>query len=95
MGEDGEHTLDISFSDPDMRPVLDPIHHTFEIHMGELPSHAHMLTHHFLGFELHRPPVNTTSSCASTERLEVEFRSASTSCNSRRPEALQPTAKGK
>ena len=28
MGEDGEHTLDISFSDPDMRPVLDPIHHT-------------------------------------------------------------------
>jgi hypothetical protein len=55
IGEDGRHIFEITFSDPDMRPVLDPIRHEFEIHMGDKLSHTHIHTHHYLGFHLERP----------------------------------------
>ena len=47
IGEDGHHTLDITFSDPDMQPVLTPIHHEFDIQMGQQLSHAFIHAHHF------------------------------------------------
>lgn len=55
IGEDGRHTFEITFSDPDMRPVLDPIRNEFAIHMGDNLSHTHIHTHHYVGFHLERP----------------------------------------
>jgi len=53
--EDGKHVIDLSFSDPDMRPVLDPIRREFEIHMGDRLSHTHVYIQHYVGFHLERP----------------------------------------
>ena len=55
MGEDGHHTLDISFSDPDMRPVTQPIRHEFDVNIGNMPSHSYTYVHHYFGFHLERP----------------------------------------
>ena len=55
IGEDGRHLFEMSFSDPDMRPVIDPVRHEFEIHMGDRLSHTHMHIHQFVGFHLGRP----------------------------------------
>jgi len=49
------HMCEITFSDPDMRPVLDPIQSEFTIQMGKNLSHTHIHTHHYVGFHLERP----------------------------------------
>ena len=36
LGEDGEHAVEISFCDPDMRLVQDPIQRQFNVQMGDL-----------------------------------------------------------
>ena len=55
MGEDGRHALEISFSDPDMRPVLDPLRREFEVRMGDRFSHSHAQIWHHVGFHLEQP----------------------------------------
>jgi hypothetical protein len=55
VDEDGAHELEITFSDPDMRPVLDPVKQKFEVRMGEHLSYSHSHAHYFLGFHLEQP----------------------------------------
>ena len=50
--EEGKHLLEITFSDPDMRPVLDPVRQEFEIRMGDQLSATHAHTQCYLGFHL-------------------------------------------
>jgi hypothetical protein len=55
LGEDGQHAVEISFCDPDMHPVQDPIRREFNVQMGDHLSHTHSITHHFVGFVLQGP----------------------------------------
>jgi len=53
--EEGKHVFDLSFSDPDMRPVIDPIHSEFDIKVGDRLSLVHVWIHHFVGFRFEQP----------------------------------------
>jgi hypothetical protein len=55
LGEDGGHVLEISFSDPDMRPVLDPLRREFQVRMGDRLSHSHVQIWQHVGFHLEQP----------------------------------------
>ena len=55
MDEEGTHVLEITLSDPDMRPVLDPVRQDIEIRMGDHLSSSYSHTHYFLGFHLAQP----------------------------------------
>lgn len=55
VDEEGRHALEITFSDPDMRPVLDSVRQEFEIRMGEHLSFSYAHAHSYLGFHLAQP----------------------------------------
>lgn len=55
LGEEGAHTLEIHFCDPDMRPVLEPMKGEFWVHTGPQMSQAHVHLWQHLGFHLERP----------------------------------------
>lgn len=54
-GEEGRHSLEIHFCDPDMRPVLKPIRQDFEIRIPGPQSQTHIHIWQHLGFHLERP----------------------------------------
>jgi Family of unknown function (DUF6941) len=55
VGEEGRHSLEMHFSDPDMRPVLAPIRHDFEIAIQDQRTQTHIHIWQHLGFHLERP----------------------------------------
>src|SRR5436309_2186087 len=54
-GEEGRHSLEIHFCDPDMRPVLKPIRQDFEIRIPGPQSHT--LGHAWQGDRRKRAPA--------------------------------------
>jgi hypothetical protein len=52
VGEEGGHTIEVHFCDPDMRPVLEPVKQAIRV---DIPNERSQVYHHIwnvLGFEL-------------------------------------------
>ncbi len=55
VGEEGAHSFEFHFCDPDMRPVMKPVKQSISV---EIPNERSQLHHHIwniLGFELKEP----------------------------------------
>ena len=54
LGEEGEHEFEISLSDPDMHPILNPIKQKIVIQIPDR-SQTHHHIWNILGFDMHSP----------------------------------------
>jgi hypothetical protein len=52
LGEEGEHSIQVHFCDPDMRPVMKPMIQKINVQIGNERSQAIMHIWNLLGFEL-------------------------------------------
>ena len=55
VGEEGNHTFELQFCDPDMRPVLAPLSQKIAIQIPNERSQVHHHVWNILGFELKAP----------------------------------------
>ena len=55
LGEEGAHTMEIHFCDPDMRDVLPPMKHDLEVAFGDQLSQAHVHLWQHMGLQFERP----------------------------------------
>lgn len=55
LGEEGEHSLQVHFCDPDMRPVMKPMVQKLHVQIANERSQTTMHIWNLLGFELKEP----------------------------------------
>lgn len=55
LGEEGEHSLQVHFCDPDMRPVMKPMIQSINVQISNERSQTHMHIWNLFGFDLKGP----------------------------------------